>query len=203
MKPKLIFSAWVAAITVFLTVGFVAYPYAQVSIANLLVGPPSNKSAYIIPDPTYNTGVDGAQDQHCQIKNDRANNGNQLALACFSVPDPTTGYWNAVVRLGGYTGHVSNQYFGGFEFGVEGTRNPTTGVESVNRAYLWDFQSQQTIWEHDMSTNSLVVPINLWTGGSVDAAGGVHGSQFWSADWTKGITSTSCHKWKDGLCVGK
>ncbi len=203
MTHRAILSSWLVAITIFLSLVMVAYPTAQWTVANLLTGTLGNKTAYLIPDPTYNTGVDGPQDQHCQVKNDRANNGNQMVLACFAVPDTNTGYWNAVVRLGGYTGHASNQYFGGFEFGVEGTRNPSTGVESVNRAYLWDFQSQQTIWEHDMTTNSLIVPIGLWTGGITDAAGGVHGSQFWSSSWKKGVTSTSCHKWEDGLCVGK
>jgi hypothetical protein len=184
---------------------------------NMLVGTSTWPAAVLVPDPAWTGNGQTKADQYCNAVNHQSQN-NQIAFECFSVPDPTTGYWNSVVRL---RPKIGNGYGYGHEIGVEGTYDFATGTERVNRFYVWDFTptpgapNGHTILEHDQVNPFLLVlggekAMSLYATGDVQAVGRVQANDYYSSTWKRGLTVTSTKggvtcpgNFVNGLCVEK
>ena len=152
-------------------------PAASGSTSNIVTGLPTWKAVLFAPDPGWRTGADGIQDQWCQTNNATwntpwAGTQNQITFSCFAVPNATTGAWNASFRLRGYTGHLSNTWFNGYDIGLEGQR--LNGVETVDRFYIYRFADNQTIlsvskpYQQTLILGQVDKPMDFWVSGMVD-----------------------------------
>ena len=159
------------------TIAHAQDPGASATTSNIVMGLPTWKAVLFAPDPAWRTGSDGIQDQWCQTNNATWNTPwagmqNQIVWSCFGVPNPTTGAWNASFRLRGYTGHLSNTWFNGYDIGLEGQR--LNGVETVDRFFIYRFVDDQTILSVSQPYPQVLVlgqvdkPMHFWVSGMVD-----------------------------------
>lgn len=144
--------------------------------------------------------------QGCNIvDNENYNGASSAVFSCFSVPDPTTHRWESDLRVRGFTGNLNqpnNQYFGGYNIGVEGTF--VNGQETVNRFFIWDFGTNQTILYHqDFTPDLLATDVSFWAAHNVYAGQQVHAMSGYvvGPEWSVGVDATTCHRFKGGLCV--
>ncbi len=172
---------------------------------NIILGTKAFQGVIFAPDPAWNTGADGIQDQRCQVDSgvltgNWAGSQNVIALSCFGVAHPQTGAWDGGFTMRGYTGHTSNQYLGGYRVAAEGQR--VNGVETVDRWYVYRFRDGQTIMHIGFPyADTLVIgentkPIHLYSTGRVFAGGG-----FQAPSGTMGVTVQTCTRFEAGLCV--
>lgn len=158
-----------------LTVLLLAAPASAQNPSNITIGAINWPATVFAPDPSWRTGGDGIQDQQCQVNNAVFNTGwgglqNQSVFTCLAVPHPETGTWLASTRYRGYTGHLSNTYFAGFEIGTEGRY--LNGAETVNRFFLWDFKNQSGVFNYDTIYKTFSFNVGIWTAKSIDAPNG-------------------------------
>lgn len=154
-----------------------AVPVFAQNPSNITIGTTAWPAVISAPDPTWNTGGDGIHDQRAQVNSGVYTTGwggaqNQIAWNLFAVPNASTGTWLASTRFRAYTGHVSNQYVAGYELGVEGQYNFSTGVEGVNRFFLWDFKNNAGVFSYDNIYKTFSFQSNVWTNKSIDAPNG-------------------------------
>ncbi len=197
---------WTALVLLLLT-----QPAAAQS--NFVYGTQEWPAVLLVPHPEwFMPGLDDIQDEWCQVNTQVFNtswggNQNQIVFTCVGVPNPATGVWMSKVVLRGFSGHNTGTYFGGYELGVEGKRDPITGIESVNRFLLYRYAEGTHpalgVFDIDMINDTFSFSPNVYLRKSLDApAGWISGQAFRLYPTTLPTCNESqrrLERWVDGV----